>query len=150
MTFRGHEFTVSGIQAKALLDFNKSEVVQAKGNELEPMVGSLLKKVGEVFTLISDASVKDTYCLRTIDILALMSDSTSEEAAKKPVKSTKYVHKQHKFRVQALIIRRLKRERSGNLAEFIKQIVEHFKNPPSAKEDYLIVELTNGDVLHNL
>ena len=48
--------------------------MQAKGNELDPMVGSLLKKVGEVFKLLGDASVKDTYCLRTIDILALMSD----------------------------------------------------------------------------
>ena len=38
------------------------------------MVGSLLKKVGEVYKLISDPTLKANYQLRTIEILALMDE----------------------------------------------------------------------------
>ena len=90
------------------------------------MVGSLLKKVGEVYKLMSDPTVKESYQMRTIDIIALMDEPVKEEASEKVIRSTKYVHKQHKFRVQALVIRRLKREKTGNLGEFMKSIIGHF------------------------
>jgi hypothetical protein len=96
--------------------------------------------------------------LPSIQILDMIEDSNqgstptlSQLAPQTPKKSSpslKYVHKEHKFRIQAFIVRMLKKEDSVNVEELHERVLKRFSLSDTPSD--LVLDLSKENILKNI
>mgnify|MGYP002631672366 CR=1 FL=1 len=165
-----HSFTVSGIIANILIRFNLLKK-RWNINDLASLVGIskssmliLLEQIEEYglviadeeeVTIIIDSKPASPLLVGSVvEILYMLQEQHGLTAFKDTVaveSSTKYVHKEHKFRIQSLIMKVLKKEQSMNMEDMHQKVIGFF-NPTSIVDGRcnLLIDLTTEDIDQNV
>lgn len=166
---------VSTLQASALLLFTKrktkwtctdlaARVGVQEEHLLEALRPAIEEKIlrsdeGSLQVETSTSAVKNTAMLLTSPQILQMveaahgmvafKDTSVAAPVQQPTSQITYVHKEHKFRVQAFIVRTLKKEQSAGIDELNERIRAHF-SLENENQSELKIDLKQADIDKNV
>ena len=170
MVYRGKlHVTATGLIANILLCFNEKKLfsfteittrLEISTDDLHSALKSvfgagLVHKDGDTLKINDTLNMlsENKFMLTSQEVINMLETSQGQNTSSKTTSGEqssptmlKYVHKEHKFRVQSKIMKYLKSEKSMAFKDLIDRITAHFKEPNMS----LVLDLTTDDIEKNI